>query len=59
VVDFSLGYAKKVDGGLFKRAAIDLVINNLLDENYLGGGVEGYYFIGAGRTASATLALDF
>ncbi|CUS42023.1 MAG: TonB-dependent receptor [Thalassolituus sp.] len=59
VVDFSLGYAKKVDGGLFKRAAIDLVINNLLDESYLGGGIEGSYFIGAGRTASATLALDF
>lgn len=59
VVDFNLGYAKSVDGGLFKRAAIDLVINNLLDERYLGGGVEGYYFIGAGRTATATLALDF
>lgn len=59
VVDFNLGYRKEVDAGLFRAAEVNLVINNLLDERYLGGGVEGSYFIGAARTATANLTVEF
>jgi len=59
LVDFSLGYHKEVDAGLFRAADLSLVINNLLDERYLAGGTEGGYFIGAARTATASLTLDF
>ncbi|WP_337841266.1 TonB-dependent receptor [Rheinheimera sp.] len=60
VLDFYVGYSKTLSNSeLFKGLDLALVINNLNDESYLTGGQEGAYFIGAERTASLTLSLDF
>ncbi|MDX3773889.1 TonB-dependent receptor [Chromatiaceae bacterium AAb-1] len=60
VVDFYAGYQKSLsDTNLFKRLDVAFVVNNLNDESYLAGGQEGAYYIGAERTASFTLTVDF
>ncbi len=60
VLDLSLGYHKSLNGDLlFKAVALDLTLNNLTDEEYLSGGQEGAYYIGAPRTLAATVRLDF
>lgn len=55
-----LGYEKSLDNSSF-FSGVDLafVINNLTDKNYITGGSEGAYLIGAGRTASFTVSLNF
>lgn len=60
--DASLGYrARLANGGGFKGFAADLRVSNLFDKHHLAGldGGGGYYFIGAPRTVSFTLSLDF
>ncbi|MEH8016278.1 TonB-dependent receptor [Rheinheimera muenzenbergensis] len=54
------GYEKDLDAAsLFKSVDLALVLNNLTDKNYITGGSEGAYLIGAGRTASFTVSLGF
>ncbi|MCM2681322.1 TonB-dependent receptor domain-containing protein [Echinimonas agarilytica] len=59
VMDLYLGYNKAIRGGYFNSIDLSLNVNNLLDEEYLAGGVENYYFIGAERTATATATVNF
>jgi iron complex outermembrane receptor protein len=44
---------------MFKSMDLSLVQNNLTDQDYLAGGQEGAYYLGAERTATVTLKLDF
>ena len=54
------GYEKDLGvATLFKSVDLALVLNNLTDKNYITGGSEGAYMIGAGRTASFTVSLGF
>ena len=55
-----LGYEKALDNNSF-LSGLDLafVINNLTDKDYITGGSERAYLIGAGRTASFTVSLNF
>jgi len=60
VLDLTFGYQKSLSqDALFKAVALDFVVNNLTDEEYLTGGQEGAYYIGAPRTVSMTVRLDF
>lgn len=60
VMDFYVGYSKDLSSNeMFKGIDVSFVLNNLTDENYLAGGQEGAYFLGAERTATMTLKLDF
>ncbi len=55
-----LGYEKALDNSnFFSGVDLAFVINNLTDKNYITGGSEGAYLIGAGRTASFTVSLNF
>lgn len=55
-----LGYEKSLDNSnLFSGVDLALVLNNITDKNYITGGNEGSYLIGAGRTASFTVSLNF
>lgn len=64
VVDLDLNYGFKIPG--FEKAAVQLNVTNLLDEDYLGtissgtGGTSvGFYSIGAPRTVVASVRFDF
>jgi iron complex outermembrane recepter protein len=65
--DASLGYQMAQGVGPFRGVSAALYVTNLLDKSYLagldGGGSatagSGYYFIGAPRTVSAALTLEF
>ncbi|WP_396587429.1 TonB-dependent receptor domain-containing protein [Bermanella sp. R86510] len=46
------------EGGL-KNLDIGFVINNLTDTNYIAGGQEGAYILGASRTAAITASINF
>ena len=60
VLDLSLGYQKTLSqDAMFQYVDLSLLVNNLTDEEYLSGGQEGAYYIGAGRTASFTVSLGF
>lgn len=60
VMDFYVGYSKDLSTqNMFKGIDVSLVLNNLNDEDYLAGGQEGAYYLGAERTATVTLKLDF
>lgn len=54
-----MGYSKALDGQWMRSLDLNFVINNLTDKNYLSGGTEGAYLIGAGRSATATISLGF
>jgi len=55
-----LGYEKALDkSNFFSGIDIAFVINNITDKSYISGGSEGSYLIGAGRTASFTVSLNF
>ncbi len=59
IVDFYAGYHKALDNAMFTNVDLSFSINNISDKRYLGGGIEGFYFIGAPRSAVVTLTLDF
>jgi iron complex outermembrane receptor protein len=66
VCDATLGYRRRLaPGSAIGAVSVDLRIQNLFDRSYLSGlesdasATEGYYFIGAPRTASLTLAFEF
>tara|TARA_R110001592_G_scaffold316305_2_gene592706 strand:- start:7094 stop:9319 length:2226 start_codon:yes stop_codon:yes gene_type:complete len=59
VLDFYAGYYKSLEGGMFKDIDLSLIIGNITDTRYLGGGVESYYFIGAPRTATVNVTMSF
>lgn len=60
LLDFYAGYRKDVDGGLFKSVDISVVISNITNTHYLGAvESEGNYFLGAARTATASISLNF
>ena len=60
VLDLSLGYQKTLtQDAMFQYVDLSFLVNNLTDEEYLSGGQEGAYYIGAGRTASFTVSLGF
>jgi len=55
-----LGYNKVLSGQqLFNSLDINFVLNNLTDKAHISGGSEGAYLLGAGRSASVTLAVSF
>ncbi|MEO8063923.1 MAG: TonB-dependent receptor [Pseudomonadota bacterium] len=64
VVDLDLNYAFRIPG--FEKAAVQLNVTNLLDEEYFGnissgtGGTSvGFYSIGSPRTVVASVRVDF
>ncbi|HEY0947282.1 MAG TPA: TonB-dependent receptor [Opitutaceae bacterium] len=66
VWDASLGYHRELPAGnLFGAVGLDLRVQNLFDKSYLSGvesdssETQAYYFIGAPRTVSFTLTLEF
>lgn len=56
VFDAYIGYSGDLDGHAYD---FSVNANNFTDERYLGGGVEGSYFLGGGQTITATLRVDF
>lgn len=66
VCDASIGYHRQLaPGSLFGSVGVDVRVQNLFDEGYLAGtesdssASTGYYFIGAPRTVSLTLSMEF
>ncbi|WP_444941176.1 TonB-dependent receptor domain-containing protein [Microbulbifer sp. ZKSA004] len=59
VVDAYLGMNLGEFSPALRGANLNLVINNLLDEDYLGTVVSGGAWIGAPRTASLSATIDF
>lgn len=64
--DASVGYHKAFPAGSWIGAlSVDLRIQNLFDKDYLAGldgdanATEGYYFVGAPRTTSLTVGVEF
>ncbi|MBU2970684.1 TonB-dependent receptor [Pseudoalteromonas sp. C2R02] len=59
IVDFNLGYAIPIGAGSISAMDVSFVVSNVFDKDYLAGGIEGSYFIGAPRTASLTFTANF
>lgn len=59
IVDFNIGYAIPLSVGNLSEMDVSFVVNNVFDKDYLAGGIEGSYFIGAPRTASLTFTANF
>lgn len=60
VADIYAAVTADLGGDVFKGMEIRMVVNNLFDEQYIGGVAGGWGgWIGADRTASVNLTLDF
>lgn len=59
MVDAYIGVSGEEISGLLKGLDLSLVVNNLLDEDYLGGISGGGAWVGAPRTVVFTLTADF
>lgn len=59
VTDFYLGATLEDVGGLESDLKLNLVINNLFDEEYLGTIAENAAWLGGARTASFSATMDF
>ncbi len=59
VTDFYLGATLENVGGLNSDLRLNLVVNNLFDEEYLGTVAENAAWLGGKRTASLSATMDF
>ena len=59
IVDFWVGYTTEADALGLSGLDVRLNVSNLLNEDYLGGGTPGGYFLGTGRQALATVTMKF
>ncbi|NRQ43823.1 TonB-dependent receptor [Rheinheimera sp. YQF-2] len=60
IINAYLGYQYDLAAAaMFNRVDLALTLNNLTDKNYISGGQEGAYLLGAGRTVSFTVSLGF
>lgn len=60
LVDAYVSVGQALNNDIFKGYEVSFTVNNLLDEDYLGGIAGGSgAWIGAGRTASVNFKLDF